>query len=309
MEQWKLALLCFSVWGLGVVSLLGLIAFMQRRERRRRTGVPGRGWGEIAILAVITLMGCACSTQFFGGPELRREITRYRQLSQATQTVSATVESHRCLLDVSARTQLTYSFSAPDPVTGQPRSYRRTERISESHEQCSSTATPYTLTIWYDPADPQHATLRRLRVVDMIGPFFLFSMIGGCFGLLPLLAMLSWVWGLLRRTPAEKQLAADVKRMEAEGFLVVIEHDLIHATADARANPALRPYVSRYHGQLYLSLDFIADPAERLATWNALWKFQAGTADTADRELVKSLKEQLRRRPGRRRAGASHEQA
>lgn len=290
-------LLFFGVWALGVVSMLGLIAFMQRRERRRRTGVPSNGWGEVAILAVIALMGCACSTQFFGGPELRREITRYRQLSHATQTVSATVESHRCLLDVSARTQLTYSFSAPDPATGQPRTYRRTERISEAREQCSSTATPYDLTIWYDPANPQRATLRRLRVMDILGPMILFSMIGGCFGLLPLFSAISVVWAMARRSPAEKQLAADVRLMEAEGFLLMTEHGLIHATADARANPALRQYVSRYHGQMYLSLDFIADPAERVAAWNALWKFQAGTADTTDRELVARLKKQLYERP------------
>ena len=300
-------LVVFGGFAVILAVISGVIVFGRRLANRRRTGMPGGGWSNVVLLAVFTLMGCACSTQVFGGPELRREIMRQRQLSGATQAASAQVESQRCLPYPGARTELVYSFSAADPASGQPRSYRQTERINEGRNRCSSPATPYSLTIWFDPANPERATAQRLRLADMIGPIFLFSMVGGCFGLLPLLGMMSWIWGLLRRTPAEKQLAVDVRRMEAEGFLLVIEHDLIHATADARANPDLSPYVSRYHGQPYLSLDFIADPAERLATWNALWKFQAGTADSEERKLVASLKRQLQERPGRRAAASDEE--
>lgn len=291
----------FGCWAIGVVAMLTVIALLRRPARRRRTGVPGeRTVANVVLAALIGLVGCSCGNLVFGGPELRREVTRQVRLFHATQPVSATVESHRCRPSLAVRTLLVYRFSAPDPATGQPRTYRRTEGISESRNQCSPIAPPYTRTIWYDPANPERATAQPLRIIDMLAPMLLLTVVGGCFGALPLYGAVMGIIALRRRTPAEKQRAADVRLMESQGFLIVIEHDLIHATAAARANPALRPYVRAYHGQQYLSLDFMADPDVRLATWNALWKVQNGTSDTEDRDLVTHLMDQLRGKPNGR---------
>lgn len=275
-----------------ILTLLLMAASAAHQRRHRRRGIPRPSVGGVLGLVLIALVACACSGLFLGGPELRRELARRRQFAMATQPASATVESHECLLALQADTVVVYTFLAFDPSTGRQRTYRGRETLlSRGEATCQPRAVPYPLAIWYDPANPQRATAQPVSTGDLVRPLFLVSFVGGCFVLLPLVGALSGVWAIVRlKWPDKRQLIADARMMEAQGFMVALAPTVITAARAALDNATMRRYVCIYNGQLYVSLDFLSDPAERLAAWNALWRVQSkGWQQETDEEKVAAL--------------------
>jgi hypothetical protein len=283
-----------------ILTLIVMAASTAHQRRHRRTGVPRPSVGGVLGLGLIALVAGACSGLFLGGPELRRELARRRQFATATQPASATVESHTCLLALQADTVVVYTFLAPDPATGRDHSYRGRETlVSRGEATCQPRAVPYPLAIWYDPADPQRVTAQPLRARDLMIPLFLVSSIGGCFVLLPLVGVLSGLWAIVRlKRPAEQQLIADVRLMEAQGCMVALTPAVITAARAALDHPTMQRYVCMYNGRLYVSLDFLSDPAEQRAAWNALWRVQAkGWQLETDEQQVTALLRRLQGYP------------
>jgi hypothetical protein len=132
-------------------------------------------------------------------------------------------------------------------------------------------------------------------------PLLLVSFVGGCFGLLPLIAAMSGLWAIMRRKrPSEQQLIADVQVMEAHGYLIALAPHVRAAVEAAQHNPSMAPYVRSLHGHWYLSLDFIADPTVRTSTWNAFWRVQSkGWYLDTDQHRVNAVLKQLQGQAGR----------
>jgi hypothetical protein len=274
------------------LTLILMAASTAQQRRHRRTGVPRPSVGGVLGLGLIALVACACSGLFLGGPELRRELARRRQFATATQPASATVESHMCQLALQADTVVVYTFLARDPVTGRERAYRGRETLlSRGEETCAPRAVPYPLAIWYDPADPRRATAQPVSAGDLVLPLFLVSFVGGCFVLIPLAAGLSGLWAIVRlKRPDERQLIADARLMEAQGFMVALTPKVITAAQAALRHATMGRYVCMYNDHLYVSLDFLSDPAEQRAAWNALWRVQSkGWQLETDEQKVTAL--------------------
>ncbi len=290
------------VFGAIIVALSWALMFFIRSiihgRGPRRTGIPRRTVAGALMLAVIGLTAVACAILFLGGPEVRNELARRRQLTNVTQSASAVVEVHRCYVAVSLDTEVVYHFEAPDPATSHLRIYRQHERLTSAGQAvCTPTTTPYQRAIWYDPANPQHATAQPLVAGDFYRPLGLFIFVSGCFGLLPLAGAISALLAIARRGgPDAQQIKADVRLMEEAGFIIALDARVIGAARDIEGDALMGRYVCVYNGRRYLSLDFIADPAERDAAWNALWRVQAKDWQLeGDEARVREVLGQLRR--------------
>jgi hypothetical protein len=293
-------ILFVGVSSIVILTFILMAVSTTHQRRHRRTGVPRPSVGGVLGLGLIALVAGACSGLFFGGPELRRELARRRELDRATQPASATVESHTCLLALQADTVVVYTFLAPDPATGREHPYRGRETlVTRGEATCQPRAVPYSLAIWYDPADPQRATAQPVSAGDLVIPLFLVSFIGGCFVLIPLAAALIGFWAIVRRKrPDEQQLIADVRLMEAQGFMVALTPTVITAARAALDHATMQRYVCMYNGHLYVSLDFLNDPTEHDAAWNALWRVQAkGWQNETDDQKVSALLRRLQGYP------------
>jgi hypothetical protein len=280
-----------------VLTVLVIVSGFSMERQPRRTGIPRRSVRGMLGLTLVGLIACACSGLFLGGPELRQELARRRQVASATQPASAMVESHQCLFALEADTVVVYTFPAPDPVTGRARTYRQRETLrTRGKATCTPRSVPYALPIWYDPADPQRVTAQPLVASDLTMPLLLVSFFGGCFGLLPLAVAAGGLWAIMRRKrPAEQQLIADVRLMEADGYMIALEPYIREAVEAAQRNRAMAPYVRHLNGHWYVSFDFIADPTVRTATWNAFWRVQSnGWHLDTDQRRVNAVLEQLR---------------
>lgn len=273
-------LLIFMVAGVGGIALIRYL--LSAGRSRRRTGIPRPTVLDVLPLVATSLTVLACATLAWGGPELRRELTRRRYLATATQQTRAVVESHRCQPAVAGIDALEYRFTAPDPVTGIAQIYHHQETLtSPGRGICTPRSTPYALAVWYDPANPQIATIRPVTDSDLYRPLILFSGLTGCFGLLPLAMASVALWQIVAlKRPAMQQAHADAAWMEAQGFMLARAPKVVAAARAAQ----MGPYVRAYHGQLYVSLDFIADEGERMTAWNALWRVQAQSWQTTTDE-------------------------
>jgi hypothetical protein len=260
-----------------VMFLLLVVAGSSIQRQGRRTGIPRPSvWGILSLFCM-ALVGCACSSLFFGGPEVLQELARRRQVASVSQPASATVESHQCRLALNADTEVVYTFPAPDPATGRTRTYRGQEILRTPGEAtCQPRPVPYPLAVRYDPADPQRVTAQPVISSDLARPVLLLLLVGGGCGLLPLALALNGVWLIVRLVrPSVQPLLADVRLMEEAGFMLALERQVVAAARAGESHALMGRYVCRYNGHLYISLDFLRDPAERNATWNALWRYQS----------------------------------
>jgi hypothetical protein len=282
------------IMGVSVVGI-GLIMYLLSAGRgRRRTGIPRPTVLDILPLVVFSLTVLACAILAWGGPELRRELARRRHVATATQQTRAVVESHRCQPAVTGVDALAYRFTAPDPVTGIAQIYHHQETLtSPGRGICTPHSTPYERTIWYDPANPQIATIRPVTSSDLDVPLILFSILTGCFGVLPLSMAMVALWQMVAlKRPAMQQARTDAAWMEAQGFMIARAPQVVAAARAAQ----MGPYVRAYHGQLYVSLDFIDDVDERATAWNALWRVQAQSwQNTTDHRIVSKILDRLPR--------------
>jgi hypothetical protein len=282
------------IMGASAIGSALLLYLLSAGRGRRRTGIPRPTVLDILPLVVISLTVLACGTLAWGGPELCRELTRRRHVATATQQTRAVVESHRCQPAVTGVDALAYRFTAPDPVTGIEQIYHHQETLtSPGRSICTPHATPYELAMWYDPANPQIATIRPVTDSDLYVPLILFSILTGCFGVLPLSMAMVALWQIVAlKRPAMQQARSDAAWMEAQGFMIARAPQVVAAARAAQ----MGPYVRAYHGQLYVSLDFIADVGERTTAWNALWRVQARSwQNTTDHGLVSKILDRLPR--------------
>jgi hypothetical protein len=288
-----MAMIIFGGWIVVITLLLALFLFNRSATRsRRRTGIPQRTVVGTMVLGLFGLVGLGCPILFMGGPDVRHELARRRQLATMTQSASALVEVHRCQLGLLVDTELVYRFMVPDPATGRQRTYRQQEYVDSGDEYgCSPIATPYQIAIWYDPANPQRATAQPLAAQDLYLPLALVILVGGCFGLLPLSgAIIALVAIAQRGGPDAQQATTDARLMEDAGFMIALDNRVITAARAATEHASMARYVREYHGRVYISLDFITDPVERDAAWNALWRIQSkGWYLGSDEERVSTV--------------------
>jgi hypothetical protein len=262
------ALLFFVLWFLNLNSL---------HHNRPFHGVPRPAVRGLLMSLLIGINGFLCGIFGLGGPQVQAELARRRALGNVTQVATASVDTHTCLLSVSYDAEIMYHFTAPDPATGRERTYRGRDRLRSSEGSgCGPVVTPYAQPIWYDPTNPQHSTIQPPRAGTIIMDVVLLVTVAGMFGVLPLAAVSQSLWSRMwLSSRAARSLRADVRQMEAAGFQIALDANVQAAAHTAEQNPEMAAYVRRLHGEVYISLDFITNPAERASAWNALWRVQA----------------------------------
>jgi hypothetical protein len=261
------------------ILLIILFALLDKRSvqgRHRRQGVPRPPVVRLLFILLLGLNGCAFGLFILGGPEVQTELTRRRQLANVTQRTTATVDTHTCVLAMVYDTDITYHFTAPDPATGRPQIYTGREHLVPAEPGCGPVTTPYATPIWYDPTNPQRATVQPPPLGRLILLLLLLFATGGLCGVLPLAEVIRLLWFLLwLKRRAAQPFLADVQQMDAAGFQVALHLEVRAAARAAEHHPTMGAYMRRLNGELYISLDFIENPVQRAIAWNALWRVQS----------------------------------